>query len=715
MKRHRIFFAAFLFILTALFSSSSTVAAQEKAPLVSLDALNLSEGELTAWDNAGSLKGSFKNEKKTVQVKVVDGVKGVVFNGKDVLNSDIVAPASLTGDKPWTCIVQTRCTDISGERALVSWSPRPENALEIEYGDALQWGAVGTWNDPNTIGWGGNLPKTKKWHTLIYRYTGGTNGDLEAWCDGKLCNAKKVTLATKSNKKFTLGACATTENSQGYIHYIVGAIANVQVYDRAFSPLEIWQASGKKAAFYADLGIEAAIKKTHSTNVTLKWFAGSPDVASFDVYVGDDREAVEKADNQLQGGTSNKFNPNFAGNQPGSETNFGPVHFELGKTYYWRVDELDASGKLAWRGDVATLAIPSGNASKPTPDNAYIVVEGSKPKLSWKPGEYAVKQNIYFGATADEVAAKKKPDIADLPPETSSAAIPVALPEAGKSLYWRVESINGEGLPVSSGEVWSFRTVHKKMKVYLSGGQSNCVGCTPVKGLDEKYRGIQKGTIIFVRGESKVAPYGWAYLQEGLGSSYSDIDGQGSFGPELLFGIDMQPTDPADVIAIIKCGWGGTNLDRQWRPPSAGGRTGELYTNFVAAVKEGMAALDPAFEPELVGMLWMQGESDTADEKMAENYEKNLTCLINDIRAETKRPDLLFVLAQITKAPAWEAKGLGVKVRDAEEAVAKKVPHTAMFPTADLKIWDPWHYDVPGMIVLGQRFAETMKKLEKEK
>jgi len=360
---------------------------------------------------------------------------------------------------------------------------------------------------------------------------------------------------------------------------------------------------------------------------------------------------------------------------------------------------------------VSEFTTATGNAAMPVPADNYIIVEGGKHQLAWTPGKFAIKQNVYVGETATEVRAKKTPEFAGLAPKVASVELPVSNPALGKSYFWRVESINGDNLAVSAGDVWSFRTVNKKLEIYVLSGQSNAVGCSMITGLPARYKGFNKNVITFVRGECRLGDYGWAYLREGLGASFGDRDGKGTFGPELVFGYEMSPLDPAQVMAIIKIAWGGTNLGVQWRPPSAGGVTGNLYNDWVKFLKEAMAKLDPAFKPEFAGMLWMQGESDTGDETMAKDYEKNLSALIKDCRAEMKSPNLPFVLATISKAPAWDK--YGDVVRAAEDRVAATVPFTATFPTADFGMTDPWHYDTPGMVSLGGRFAEVMTKLAK--
>ena len=693
----------FAVLLTIVLATVGMGVWAQGAPLVSLDAAKLADGPLAAWDNTGSLAGSFKSIGTSPQVKTIDGVKAVDFDGKQYMLGDFNAPASITGDKPWTVIVKVYARDIGGERTLLSWANRPGNCMEIEYGDAPFWGALGTWGE-FTTGWLDKVPAKNQWHTLIYSYAGGKDGEFQAWGDGDLIVLKKGTIATKDGRPFVLGACMLDdpEKKPGYIHFIDAAIASVQVYDRGYSQIECWKAGGKTAAYPV-----APRPNTQLDTLTanLQWVPAADGVASYDLYFDADQASVENSTNESKAGRV------YKGKQ--TTTSFGPISLDINKAYYWRVDQLDASGKMIARGVVSKFTTESGNASDPTPADSYIFVEGGKHILSWKPGKYAVKQNVYVGETAQAVLGKKKPDFAGLDTKTASVDLPIKNPIVGQNYYWRVESINGKPYSTSKGDVWSFRTVSKKLKVYISSGQSNAVGCSMASGLPDKYKGFNKNVIIIVRGECRLVDYGWAYLRDGLGSGFGDRDGKGTFGPELLFGCDMAPTDPTQVMAIVKISWGGTNLRVQWRPPSAGGTTGDLYTNWVKFYHEALSKLDPAFEPEIAGMIWMQGESDTGDPAFANEYESNLTNFIKDIRAEVKKPNMPFVLATISKFDAWKA--YGDVVRAAEAKVAETVPHCATFPTDDYGQCDPWHYDTPGMVSLGQRFARAMKGLESGK
>lgn len=202
MNIKRIATLTILLLFTASITNAEVII--HSGPQVVLDAENLKEGPLETWADTRGLNMTFHNDGTNPQVKVIDGIKAVIFSGKDHMTSDFTAPARITGDQGWTCVVRAYSTEVSGERTIFSWANRPLNCLEIEYGDAVLYGAIGTWNDPHTLGWGGNVPKPGQWHTLIYSYDGGPNGVMQAWCDGELRTSKVGTLATKKGKTFVI-------------------------------------------------------------------------------------------------------------------------------------------------------------------------------------------------------------------------------------------------------------------------------------------------------------------------------------------------------------------------------------------------------------------------------------------------------------------------------------------------------------------------------
>jgi len=241
------------------------------------------------------------------------------------------------------------------------------------------------------------------------------------------------------------------------------------------------------------------------------------------------------------------------------------------------------------------------------------------------------------------------------------------------------------------------------LKVYLLGGQSNMLGWTdnspsPVP-IPVPLQSPREDVLIY----HIMAP-GWTALRPGQGLDSSSI------GPELLFGHDMAEAQPRETIALIKYAWGGTSIDDHWRPPSAGGTTGMFYTMFVDLVNSALAALPAEYEPEIAGMIWMQGEQDAVYEYSALEYEQNLTYLIEDFRKEFGIADMPFVIGQIWGGPPvfWPYHYI---VRPAQWNVGHTVTNTSVFSTEDISIY-MGHYTIEGQIILGQRFAEAMLQLE---
>lgn len=130
--------------------------------------------------------------------------------------------------------------------------------------------------------------------------------------------------------------------------------------------------------------------------------------------------------------------------------------------------------------------------------------------------------------------------------------------------------------------------------------------------------------------------------------------GQGAYsefiGPELAFAhqLDDYYEDP---ILIIKTAWGGKSLAEDFRPPSAGGQTGEYYRQMIQTVKGITENLSTEFpdlsqiETELTGFVWFQGWNDGASDDFLQEYESNLHHLVQDVRKDLGHPRLPVIIA----------------------------------------------------------------------
>jgi hypothetical protein len=225
-------------------------------------------------------------------------------------------------------------------------------------------------------------------------------------------------------------------------------------------------------------------------------------------------------------------------------------------------------------------------------------------------------------------------------------------------------------------------------KIFLLAGQSNMVGWAYNSNLPQEYQSPRPDIQIYWNGT-------WTYLKPGLGGNSS------CFGPEIKLCRDIVDTQPGEEIAFVKYAVSGTNLWNDWEPTS-----GVQYMNFMDAINDALLSIS---EPEIVGMLWMQGESDAWSSQStlehAQEYELNLTNFIHQVRNDFGVPDLPFIIARISQSSVWT---WGDIVRQAQVNVSQTVPNTDMLDTNDLPLMsDAMHYNASSTITLGARFADA--------
>ncbi len=234
------------------------------------------------------------------------------------------------------------------------------------------------------------------------------------------------------------------------------------------------------------------------------------------------------------------------------------------------------------------------------------------------------------------------------------------------------------------------------VKVILLGGQSNSVGQAASTGLPTSpvnLRNPQADVLFYYDGGP-----GLTTLCPGSGGNPSPTGLH--FGPEVTFGRAIANASPSAAYAIIKHGENGTALYDDWAPG-----TGPSYSRFKATVAAGLTALQNAgHSTEIVGMLWLQGESDALEGQQA-NYQTNLTNFIADIRIHYGA-NLPFFIGGIY--PQSAAK---ITVINAQTAVAAADPYSTFFSTGDLNIVDAHHFDAASLMTIGERYAAAFHAL----
>jgi len=113
-----------------------------------------------------------------------------------------------------------------------------------------------------------------------------------------------------------------------------------------------------------------------------------------------------------------------------------------------------ASGNLGhlndlWKFEIATAQqpFPEHNSSIGTDPNGVLV-------LSWKPGKYANKHNVYYGTNLSSL-----PEVSDQQ-DANSYAVNTELKVA---YYWRIDEVNTVTATTVTGDIWKFTVDYLKM------------------------------------------------------------------------------------------------------------------------------------------------------------------------------------------------------------------------------------------------------------
>jgi hypothetical protein len=174
-----------------------------------------------------------------------------------------------------------------------------------------------------------------------------------------------------------------------------------------------------------------------ANNVTLRWTPGFR-AKLHTVYFGDNFDDVNNATGGTMSGVA-RYNP-------------GPL--ELGKVYYWRIDESDPP--MTYKGDVWSFTTP-GAVGKPQPAYASTDVQMNA-ILSWTPANSAASHELYFGTDKDAVrnADTGAPEYKGSKALGAESYDPGLL-EPNATYYWRVDEVDAQGNTMK-GPLWIFTT-----------------------------------------------------------------------------------------------------------------------------------------------------------------------------------------------------------------------------------------------------------------
>ena len=246
-----------------------------------------------------------------------------------------------------------------------------------------------------------------------------------------------------------------------------------------------------------------------------------------------------------------------------------------------------------------------------------------------------------------------------------------------------------------------------EVPVFLLSGQSNMTGYAAASGLTADQKKSVDNVKIYMDlvwegDDSKERK--WLTVGTGFGSNANNI------GPELFLGRTLSEAKPGQKIALIKCSSGSTYLAKasDWLPPSSNnGVGGTLYKRMVNSIDVALKSFNSAFDttqytPRWAGFVWLQGEFDAQNLQYSNAYEKNLTNLINDIRAQLKVSDLPVIIPMIDAQGQWTNHAI---VRAANVAVKQKMKNVDTLDTKGFAT-DRTHYTGPGQVKIGTITAQ---------
>ncbi len=264
-------------------------------------------------------------------------------------------------------------------------------------------------------------------------------------------NGNEITRMTSSVLNAGTGPFRIGTWQGGASEFFVGRIDDVRVYNHILTESEIKAAMENVAYPYAAGPKPKDGSMADAPQVILEWRAGDLAV-SHNVYFGEDKDAVANgtpADTSVfLGSTPGK---NFIVGYPGNPY---PKGLTPGKTYYWRVDEINtANPESPWKGPVWSLQVRPASAWGPAPADQAVYI-GPDDDLSWQKGMQALLHTVYFGESLEEVSAATAGGLTA--PDATFDPGPM---KPGTTYYWRVDESTVTGQ--IKGDVWSFTVLHE--------------------------------------------------------------------------------------------------------------------------------------------------------------------------------------------------------------------------------------------------------------
>jgi len=267
-----------------------------------------------------------------------------------------------------------------------------------------------------------------RWVHVVVTFHEGT---ARVYIDGRRkCEVSGVALPRSGN---WTAAYVTIGHAEDVAQWFNGYLDDIYFFNKALSGAEAEDLFyGTAPSFLRARDPVPPAGATSISSPLLRWTAG--DTAVFhDVYFGS---------------TCHLGPANLVGPRTPMTLYYHVPGLQPGRTYCWRVDEIDQNGTV-YPGEVWCFTTGPG----PAPARG-IVNPCCDPALTWPPVPGAAMYHVYFGENASEVGARAPAADKGTTPQTT---LPVGTLQSGTTYYWCVDALSADGTWLT-GTVSSFTT-----------------------------------------------------------------------------------------------------------------------------------------------------------------------------------------------------------------------------------------------------------------
>lgn len=225
------------------------------------------------------------------------------------------------------------------------------------------------------------------------------------------------------------------------------------------------------------------------------------------------------------------------------------------------------------------------------------------------------------------------------------------------------------------------------LDIYLVIGQSNMAGRATIR---EKDNAPLADVYLFTGNEA--SPFVVATNPLNRYSTVRKKINMQRRGPSFAFAQSMAAAQLDHDIGLVVNAKGGTKIV-QWLPGT------ELYQEAIAQTHKALKY------GTLKGIIWHQGEGDCHPIRVG-LYLGRLEVLISSIREEFDDPTIPFIAGQL-----YETE----KRHDFNEMLLQLpdfIQHTGLVLSADTKTTDGTHFDSESAIIMGNRYAAEMQRIQ---